>query len=342
MNHKVSIIIPCYNVEKYISQCIESIINQTYKNLEIICINDGSSDETQLILEKYIKLDSRIILSNQSNKGLSDSRSSGVEISSGEYILFVDSDDWLETDCIDFLMKKQIDYDIICFSYFRDFKNISLPRKLGINGIFSASYLQRRILGPVQDEIKNIGNLDALVTVWGKLYKSDKIKGKKFVDVTKIGTWEDGLFNFEILEQCDKVLIMDEPFYHYRKDNIQSFTSKSKIGLYKKWLNKFEILSTLIIGKNNEFHTALKNRIAISLLGLTLTEVGNEQSINEKFKNLKIILSTPLYKNAINQLEISLLPLHWKLFYGFAKRESVLGVYSLAKGIQFIQKIKNL
>lgn len=339
---KISIIIPCYNVQNYIAQCLDSVIHQTYKNLEIICINDGSLDNTLEILDRYAKNDTRIKLYNQSNKGLSQSRTKGIEYATGEYILFVDSDDWLEVTCLETILEKQDNYDIICFSYFRNFKNVSLSRKFNLDGQFSAADLQRRIIGPLGNELTNIENLDALATVWGKLYKSDKLKGLSFPEVKTIGTWEDGLFNLYVLENCNNVLIIDQPLYHYRKDNLQSFTSKSKDNLYQKWLVKFELINRLIKSKESTFHMALQNRIAISILGLALTELGSNRSSRNQIQNLKTFLSEPTYKKALQGFNLDYLPLQWKLFYNLAKRQSAQGVYAITLAIRILQKLKNL
>ena len=98
---KVSVIIPVYNVEQYLRKCLDSVINQTYKNLEIICINDGSLDNCGAILDEYVQKDSRIIVIHQKNAGVSDARNKGLRNAQGEYILFVDPDDWCETDLIE-------------------------------------------------------------------------------------------------------------------------------------------------------------------------------------------------------------------------------------------------
>jgi len=97
----ISVIIPIYNSEKYLKRCIDSIINQTYKNIEIICINDGSTDESYNILKQYEIKDNRIIILNKLNQGVSSARNDGIRISKGQYITFVDSDDWLELDAIE-------------------------------------------------------------------------------------------------------------------------------------------------------------------------------------------------------------------------------------------------
>ena len=106
MKDKISIIVPVYNVEKYLSECLDSIINQSYKNIEIILINDGSTDSSLEICQKYQKNDKRIKLISQANKGLSISRNNGMKIATGKYIMFVDSDDIIHSRMIEVLYKE--------------------------------------------------------------------------------------------------------------------------------------------------------------------------------------------------------------------------------------------
>ena len=104
-NMKISIIVPVYNVEKYLERCLDSLINQTLKDIEIICINDGSTDNSSEILKEYAKKDSRIIIINQNNQGISVARNNGMNKAKGKYIGFVDSDDWVDLDFFEKLYK---------------------------------------------------------------------------------------------------------------------------------------------------------------------------------------------------------------------------------------------
>lgn len=109
---KVSIIIPVYGVEKYISQCLESVINQSYENIEIIVVNDGTKDNSMKIVEEYL-LDERIKIINKENGGLASARNRGIEEATGEYIYFLDSDDWIEVNTIEVLVEESNNLDII-------------------------------------------------------------------------------------------------------------------------------------------------------------------------------------------------------------------------------------
>lgn len=117
---KISIVVPIYNVEKYLDQCVKSIINQTYKNLEIILVNDGSIDNSGKICDKYKRQDNRVIVIHKENGGSSDARNVGIQIATGKYIGFVDSDDYIEKDMYEFLYNNMINEnaDISCCNRF--------------------------------------------------------------------------------------------------------------------------------------------------------------------------------------------------------------------------------
>lgn len=106
MEALISVIVPIYNVEKYLEKCLKSIVNQSYNNLEIILVNDGSTDGCLDIIEKYKKLDDRIKVINKKNGGLSDARNCGMKVANGDYVAFIDSDDFLELDMFEYILKR--------------------------------------------------------------------------------------------------------------------------------------------------------------------------------------------------------------------------------------------
>ena len=122
---KISVIVPIYKVEKYLRRCIDSIINQTFKNIEIILVNDGSPDNCPKICEEYKNKDNRIIIINQENQGLSVARNSGIRIARGQYLVFIDSDDYIEEDMIEYLYEGIVKYDvdISCCGYVAVYDN---------------------------------------------------------------------------------------------------------------------------------------------------------------------------------------------------------------------------
>ena len=220
----ISIIIPVYKVEKYLEKCIQSVINQTYENLQIILVDDGSPDNCGKICDDYAKKDHRIEVIHKSNGGLSDARNKGLEIAKGEYIGFVDSDDYIEADMYEVLynLLKQYNADVsICNFYTVSQGKISI--KNADNGI--NEYNRIEILKEILLD-KNIQSY-----AWNKLYKKelfDEIKypiGKKYED---IGT------TFYLLEKCNKVVVTGKSEYYYinRQDSIVNNVTESTITDY--------------------------------------------------------------------------------------------------------------
>lgn len=349
MTKKISVIIPVYNADEYLEQCLDSVVNQTYTNLEIICINGESKDKSLEILKEYQKKDDRIIIIDTINEGVSISRNKGLDIVSGDYVMFVDSDDWIELDnCEKALYTVQHnDSDIVMWSYLREFKTKSLPKKIFSDSeivfkIEDIKHLHRRFIGLLDEELTSVENADALCPVWGKLYKTSLIKDNhiQFVDIRKIGTYEDGLFNLYVFNYAKKVTYIPKYYYHYRKDNSNSITSKYKKNLYENWLNLYDLMEQYI--KENELSSdyivALNNRISLGILGQGLNLLESQLSHTQKIRTIKNMLLNEKYRNAIKLLNLKYFKVHWKVFYGCAKYNFALGVYLLLicikKGIE--------
>ncbi len=213
-NILVSVIVPIYNVEKYLKRCIDSILNQTYKNIEIILVNDGSKDGSLNICNEYLSKDSRIKLINQKNKGPSGAKNSGLNLIKGKYIVFVDSDDYISKDYIKKLLTSAIKFnaDIVECNYFRVDENNEFLEKTDI-GFYDCSE-QTKILKSFLENI-NFKNV-----VWNKIYKKEIIGNIKFTE--KYKTSEDFEFLSNIyLKKQKKVNIQDYLYYYVnRSDSI--------------------------------------------------------------------------------------------------------------------------
>lgn len=211
----VSVIVPVYKTDtRYLRKCIESLISQTCKNIEIILIDDGSPDDCGIICDGYAAADPRIKVIHQKNKGLSAARNSGMEAASGEYIMFVDSDDWIEKDCIGTVLAKikKEHTDILCFQRCTDRKHaIRLPKtKSGKIGFSERKTIQHRILMCE----KNYRGFDPC-TAWGKLYKKD-ILTENAITFPEGIIFEDVVFNLYIFENIKSAYFFDYVGYHYR------------------------------------------------------------------------------------------------------------------------------
>lgn len=211
----VSIIVPIYNVEKYLERCIQSIVEQTYTNLEIILVNDGSKDNSLYICEKWKKKDSRIIVIDKNNGGLSSARNAGIEIAKGEYLFFVDSDDWLDIHIIQKLYQviKEYRCEISCCGIEMTFDqtNKNYPRCQNKNILFEKyTALEEYMFGTTISTV-----------AWNKLYKRALFEDIRY----PIGKWhEDEFTTYKLLYKADRVYYLGESmyFYYQREGSIMS------------------------------------------------------------------------------------------------------------------------
>lgn len=345
MDPLISIIVPVYNVEQYISQCLDSIICQTYKNIQILCVNDGTKDSSRKIICKYMKQDSRIELIDQENSGLSAARNTGLANVCGKYVMFVDSDDWIDKDTCEIAVKTAEKYtaDVVFWCYVREFENEAKEKHFFWDNehIFNENEtkvsLHRRLCGMTDEELKHPDHANAIETAWGKLYLADIAKKHRFVDTKIIGT-EDALYNLYVFGDVKKAVYIDRCMNHYRKNNVKSLTSRYNPHLFQRWNNLFDYMQDYIQNENLGFIycTALNNRIALSLLGLGLNIVNSENRIGWKLKEIKKIVSNERYKKAVKQLDTKHMPIHWKCFYTAAKLRLCLALFILLSSIQQI------
>ena len=225
---KLSIIIPVYNVEEYLSECLESILNQSFKDFEVICINDGSTDNSLEVLRRYSEKDNRIVVIDKKNEGSGIARNAGIDIASGEYLYFVDSDDWLERGCLAKVVKKadELQTDILIFSGQSCYKTLKGYKKQ--NGGYSANKLPKRYFNRVfssKDIKKDIFKFPS--TAWTKLYKREFFikNGIKFQNL-KAG--QDQLPFFHSMILAERIAVYPENLYCYRKNRRGSTTTSKK------------------------------------------------------------------------------------------------------------------
>ena len=348
-NPKVSIIVPVYNVEKYLHRCMDSLINQTLKDIEIIAVNDGSTDSSLSILREYEKKDTRVIVINKKNGGLSSARNEGMKYTSGDYITFVDSDDWLDINSLEEMYKTSVNYncDLVMCSYSREYTDKSKPKKFNLEKVTvyneqECKDLHRRIVGPIGNELGNPEHNDSLVTAWGKLYKSSIIKDNniEFIDTSIIGT-EDCLFNVYAFGNVKKAVFLNESFYKYWKENANSLTAVHKKNLNKRWMTMYAYIREYIDENNLEdyFYTALDNRIAMSILGLGLNECNKDNKIStfKKISNLRNMLKEDTMHNSLNKLDLSKFPAHWRIFYVLNKYKIASLSYLMLNTIEYLR-----
>ena len=348
---QVSIIVPVYNVENYIERCLNSLVNQTFKDIEIITINDGSTDKSLELINKYVKEDIRVSVIDLGDEGVSYCRNLGIEKANGKYIMFVDSDDWIDFNMVEVMYKKaeENNIDLVMCSYIREFKDHSkekifnLPEEIIYKEDKVKNELLRKLVGPVKEELSNPEMLDALGTVWGKLYRTDILKENKikFVDLKEIGSAEDTLFNIFTFNYLKKVMFLNKPMYHYWRDNPKSVTSQYNSKLKEQRKVFFKYISDFIKENNFEqvFEEALNNRICTSVLGLGLIECSKNNKISgiNKIKNIKKIINEEYIRNAYKNLELKYFSIHWRVFYFFIKNKMSFCSYLMLSIIEFLR-----
>jgi glycosyltransferase EpsH len=322
----VSLIVPIYNVEMYLERCLDSILNQTYNNIEVICVNDGSPDNSQVIVDK-LKIDNRLVSIIQANQGLSAARNTGLSKVSGDYVMFVDSDDWLYRNCVDKVVKQCLKYDLdaLAFPYTKVFENrkekqlVYKESQLYCNNNEFIDGFYKDMLGPTRQLLAFPHILDSRVTAHSKIYKTSLIDSITFTDTKKVGT-EDLLFNVQALASVDKFMYFDEELYFYNKCNEGSLTSTYKERLINQWDNlHFQIEG--LISKNPSLLSVLSNRYSCSILGLGLNVMCARKKFNWSRKEINLILSLPKYSLALQQLPLDNMPLHWKILFFCAKNK---------------------
>lgn len=201
----VSVIIPVYNMEKYVARCLDSVCNNTYKNLEIICINDGSRDGSLGILREYEKQDSRIIVIDQENKKVSAARNAGMNIAKGEWIAFLDPDDWVHCQYFEILMSyaNKTDADIvICDTYVSSEETVE-------DEIIDFNDISYQMITKAQLNKLHLSRS----RVWGKLYKKSIIDTLRFVSGAE--PVEDNAFNTTLYSSKMKYCLVDVKMYYY-------------------------------------------------------------------------------------------------------------------------------
>lgn len=312
---KLSVIVPVYNVEKYLKECINSIINQTLKDIEIICVNDGSTDNSLKILEELSQLDNRIKIINKENGGLASARNAGMKVASGEYYTFIDSDDFIDTNAYETVINKKSEADIICFGI-QVFGNENSTQKKYDDTYYKIKY---NGLQKLTDDI--IFNTD--VSACNKVFKSDIINKNNITFPDGLNN-EDAEFYCKYMSCATTAYFIDKYFYHYRRTNNSIMSD-----LYKgspKAIHHLYILKNIFeFWENNNYltkHINLFSKIFISFLDFAyrnsttdmkkeVLKVANEYAKTfDKKLNIKIFTKimkknrykTSLYKKIKNKI----------------------------------------
>ena len=330
MNYKVSIIIPIYNVEKYLNKCISSIANQTYKNLEILLVNDGSPDRCPEMCDGWTKNDDRIKVIHKENGGPSDARNAGLEYANGEYLLFVDSDDYIELDLVEKVLYSVNGHDFVLFGYFienLDENDCLISKK------------------PCDFNRENLLSMLSVVGyIWNKMYKRSFITKKQIHFQKGVSLLEDVLFNEKAFAEAESIGYLNEPLYHYihrkRKSLVNQY-HQTAYELHSLSMNCTKnIFSNSFFGKHySEIVIAEKHFGGLQYCFSNLFYYKNELLYSIKVKKIKDMLNDQLTKQYLPLFK----PMGFKskVMYFFIKHKFALLIAFIYEISSFIKGEKN-
>lgn len=313
---KISIIVPIYKVEKYIRQCVDSIISQIYSELEIILVDDGSPDSCPEICDEYAENDKRIIVIHQQNKGLIEARKSGLRAATGEYVCFVDGDDWIEPDMYEKIanaIKKYTPDCVITQFYYsyperEELSSYNLSREY-----YSRNDLEKEVFPTMlfKDRFYQFGIYPCC---WTKVFKREILENHLFGVDSRIRMGEDAAFTYPCLMACNDLAFIDIPLYHYRQNPL-SMTASYDDGLPETYLLAYLSVKNASV----KCGVDLSGQLPYYCLYLTNFALRNEISAsNQKNSDEKNFVIKQLVKNSyleeeMHCISLKLLPFHTKI-----------------------------
>ena len=346
-NDLISIIIPVYNSGLFIAKCLNSLINQTYTNIEIICINDGSLDNSLDVLKKYQKKDKRVKIIDKENAGVSAARNDGLKFASGEYITFVDADDWLEENAIEILYNtlKREKVDVVRGNYYVNYSyddNKFLDTgNLAELGNLKISTNDKNFDSLVIDRLLD-GRLPCFI--WLLLIKKSVLKDIFFKEDIKY--MEDTIFYNELMNKINSIYFLDKPLYHYF-NNLDSCTRSSEYYIRNMYniidVNKY--LSNILI--NGRFYS--ENRLQIlntTHLNFIMNYFYFIYKMSSKNKKELIIEMNKILDNEdvqklIQNVDLKKLPFHLRMSAELIIKKKYTKLFIFYRVRYFLSKIKN-
>lgn len=335
----VSIILPIYNVEKYLERCLESIVNQTYRNLEIILVDDGSQDSSPQICDEWAKRDARIKVIHKENGGLGFARNTGIENFTGQYVLFVDSDDYIALDTVERTYKLQQQYQaemvFFGFSSVRNTGKITMSMVPNTpKAYFEGAEVQNDFLpNLISPDVKNGIDWNLNMSAWIALYQGDLIKksGWKFVSEREIIS-EDQYSLLDLFKDVSKVAVCPESFYYYcENDSSLSRTYR------KERFEKVKIcyLECIKLAERLKYCDEVLERLSgpfLSNVIATMKQVVNlEKSFKERLFELSYIVDDAVLQNAIRGRNNSKEKRNRKILFFCIRHRLYLACYALCR-----------
>ena len=338
----VSIIVPVYNTSKYLKKCLDTLSSQTLKNIEIIVVDDGSTDDSPAICDSYAG-DSRFVILHNQNQGPSGSRNDGIKQTHGEYCMFVDSDDWVEQDACEklYLFAKQTNADLVIGGHVNESTAGStiryiFPETHEFTGKDYKDNILIHTLGLIGKNIKNPAKLDKLTPVWSRLYRTSVIRdnGIEYIELKKLPS-ECLQFNFEFCVNAKKAVYLHEVVYHYRRNTTDSVTKPYRDDLWAKWKWWIDYEKKYLEENyaSEDLWKAYYSRICCGVIPLGGNAV-KLKSYKEVKNECKRFLSQESFKEAFNNFDYSVCPIYWRVFFDSAKKQNTTIFILLTKAMR--------
>lgn len=306
----ISVIVPIYNVEKYLANCLESLLAQTHTELEVILVNDGSKDQSLEICKTYAEKDKRIVVIDKMNEGVSITRNTGLEAATGEYVAFIDPDDWVEPEAYASMLNqiKKWESPVCLCNFYKDTKRRSQPKCFE----FTSEVLEG---DEVREQLINnmIGMPNLLPkyvyvmgSVWRGLYSRSFLNNNALRFVPRLTIMEDLVFMVQTLLKCDKVAIDQGIWYHYVQHAASTLHTYNG-QLWEDQLVVYELLEQSL--KEAHIEGDMRNRLDLRYIGMVLTAIKNETYIKKggDFKDtiahIKEIFTDETLKNVLERVK---------------------------------------
>lgn len=351
MNAKISVIVVIYNTPKqYLKRCIESILDQSLKEIEVILVNDGSTNDVQEVCEQYASQDNRIKLIYQENQGESVARNVGIEHATTENITFVDSDDWIEHEMCEelyqYIQSIENEYDIILFNCLVDYKKKTIRNNFyPKEGLLDFEDIKQLQLQNIEKGVSIYYPPEVNVSVvWAKVYHRQFIIEYQLKFIPNVIRMPDAIFNMEALEKSKKVYVLPEYFYHYQQNDFsicQRF-SKDSIQYYETYI-EFVRKYIQTYGKNESFKDILNVKIVTSIdryLYNYFFHSDNPKKWKEIKEELKQLLRKKMYQTAMQEVKKEYLGTYQKLILKAAKNGNIEMLWVLKKIKEMIKEIQ--
>ena len=323
MSELISVVVTSYNVGKYLRQCVDSVLKQTYKDIEVLIINDGSTDDTDKIAKEYVEKNGNVRYYYQQNFGVSVARNLGINNASGSYIMFVDGDDYLDEHIIEELVNNTVNSDII----------FCCCRAFSAHEVYEDHFFQDSFIAQTQAEKEklylqllngNKGKPDgkgytAVGVPWGRLYKLAFLRENHIFFDPELRRMQDNMFNLYAFCHAEKVCYLDKPLYYYRLEHIQSKNTSYGLDIWRPFLEarkRFWEENRNII--TDELMNEIQYEYNISFISAILNETKN-RGLTDSAKMIFLIRNNELFTILFqNKIRINQ-PIKVKAFYYLAK-----------------------